>query len=186
LELARAQNEKKFLNDRVQKTLEENSSLRDQIKQLTSTKIALEKSIVRLQDEKKQIEKKLMETENVIQSRIDQIWSIKENLDKDLKPQTKSGQVELPPIVVAQDGVSADNTTVAVGFSGTVVSMNPDNNFVIVDIGENSGLKVGDTLSVYRGTEYIAGLEVIQLRKDIAAADIKEKVAAINVGDVVR
>lgn len=192
LELARAQNEKKFLNDRVGKLLEENSSLHDQIKQLSSTKIALEKSIVRLQDEKKTIEKKLIETENVIQGRVDQIWSIKESLDRDLKPQAKdSGEIELPPIVVsAQTSVanpSVDqNVGAEPGFHGNVVSLNQENNFIIVDIGESEGLRVGDTLSVYRGTEYIAGLEVIQLRKDIAAADIKDKVAEIQVGDVVR
>jgi len=188
LELARAQNEKKFLNDRVEKLLGENSTLRDQIKQLSSTKIALEKSIVRLQDEKKVIEKKLIETENVIQSRVDQIWSIKESLDKDFRPaQAKNaGKIELSPIVVSQTADTSAPAGIVPGFNGNVVSINKENNFVIVDIGENTGLRVGDTLSVYRGTQYVAGLEVIQLRKDIAAADIKDQVSEIQVGDVVR
>lgn len=204
LELARAQNEKKFLNDRVKKLMDDGSSLRDQIQQLTSTKIALEKSLVKIQDEKKEIEKKLLETENVIQNRIDQIWSIKGSLDKDFQPQaTHGGQVQLPPIVVSsvpgqesQPGptppqpvanASVDQTVGAPpGFNGNVVSLNKENNFVIVDIGENDGLRIGETLSVYRGTEYVAGLEVIQLRKDIAAADIKEKISDIQVGDIVR
>lgn len=98
--------------------------------------------------------------------------------------------MELAPIVVS----SADNPTGfakasnpnAPGIDGNIVSINPENNFVIIDIGEGSGIKAGDTLNVYREAEYIAGLEVIQVRKDIAAADIISKVTDIQVGDAVR
>ena len=41
-------------------------------------------------------------------------------------------------------------------------------------------------MNVYRGAEYVAGLEVIQVRKDIAAADIISKVVDIKIGDAVR
>ncbi len=191
LELARAQNDKKFLNDRLMKINDENNGLREQIKQLTSTKIALEKSIVRIQDEKKSVEKKLMETENVIQGRIDEIWQIKKSLDQTIKPEAKAGSgVELAPIVVSsaenpQNFEKAKNPN-APGIDGNIVSVNKENNFVIIDIGENSGIKAGDTLNVYREAEYIAGLEVIQVRKDIAAADIISRVTDIQVGDAVR
>ncbi len=193
LELARSKNDNKFLNNRIGKLNEENNYLREQMKQLTSTKIALEKSIVRLQDEKKEVEKKLLETENVIQSRIDEIWQIKESLDKSFQT-TKPGmtnEIELPPIIVsAQEsgGESTDESRkeTGPGFQGNVVSVNEENNFVILDLGEAEGIKIGDALSVYRGTEFVAALEVIQVRKDIAAADIKNKVAKILIGDEVR
>ena len=199
LTLARAENEKKFLTDRIGRLTGENSDLRDQIKQLSSTKIALEKSIVRLQDEKKDVEKKLLESENVIQTRIDEIWKIKQNLTENFKAAaaTSSNSVELSPIVVSPQvspttavpeipGASESGRAVPAGFYGSVVSVNEENNFVIVDVGTEKGLKLGDNISVYRGADYIAGLEVIQVRKDIAAADIKNKVTAIQVGDVVR
>jgi hypothetical protein len=41
-------------------------------------------------------------------------------------------------------------------------------------------------VNVYRGASYIAGLEVIQVRKDILAADIKNKMMTIEVGDSVK
>jgi len=193
LELARAKNDRKFLGDRITKMGGENGNLREQIKGLTSTKIALEKTIVRLQDEKRGIEKKLMETENVIQSRIDEIWEIKESLDKNVVPDRISsavGEIELPPIVVAQGQqarVSLPNAAaVSVGFDANVLSVNEENNFVILDIGEASGVEVGEKLNVYRGADYVAGLEIIQIRKDICAADIKDKVAKIKVGDAVK
>jgi len=193
LEVARIQNEKKFLDNRLQKTTSENEDLREKIKQLTSTKIALEKSIVRMQDEKKQLEDKLIETENVIQSRIDEIWEIKKDIDETFRP-TKArqkGEVELTPIVVSASTREAEKYPYPYegklpGFEGNIVSVNDENNFVIVDVGKSDGLRLGDSLGVYRGAEYIAGLEVIQIRDDIAAADIKNKVSSIQIGDIVR
>jgi len=193
LELARAKNDRKFLGDRNTKLGDENGNLREQIKGLTSTKIALEKTIVRLQDEKRGIEKKLLETENVIQSRIDEIWEIKESLDQNVQPARVSaavGEIELPPIVVAQ-GTQArvslpSSAAIGIGFNGNVLSVNEENNFVILDLGEASGVEVGEKLNVYRGADYVAGLEIIQIRKDICAADIKDKVAKIKVGDAVK
>ena len=191
LALARSENDKKFLNDRLVKVSDENIGLRDQIKNLGSTKVALEKSIVRLQEEKKGIEDKLLETENVIQNRIDEIWKIKEELQNSVKSgkAQSSSEVELPPIVVSQQALtegSHDDGYVPPGFDGNVVSVNADHNFVIIDLGEDDGLKLGDNMSVYRGAEYVASLEVIQVRRDIAAADIRNKVDDIRSGDIVR
>ena len=41
-------------------------------------------------------------------------------------------------------------------------------------------------LSVYRDSKYIARLEVIQVRKDISAADIKDQWSKVVVGDTVK
>lgn len=192
LELARAQNEKKFLNDRLVKINDENDDLRGKIKELTSTKIALEKSIVKLQDQKKEVEQKLLETENVIQGRIDEIWEIKKSLDESFGAEAKNNnQVELPPIIVSSEGTESEEISkvkkdVGPGFNGNIVSVNNDNNFVIIDIGQDQGVSLGHNLNVYRGAEYVAGLEVIQVREDIAAADIISKVTDIKIGDAVR
>ena len=61
------------------------------------------------------------------------------------------------------------------------------NNFVIVDLGqENSSVSVGNALKVYRNSNEIATLEVIQVRRDICAADIKDKTSELKVGDIVK
>ena len=82
---------------------DDNISLHTEVKKLTTTKIALEKSIVRLEGQKKEIEEKLIETENIIQSRIDEIWEIKESIDERFKPgdSSKADEIELSPIVVS-------------------------------------------------------------------------------------
>jgi predicted nucleic acid-binding Zn-ribbon protein len=198
LELARAQNDIKFMDNRRLSLHDENISLRGQIKELTSTKIALEKTIVQIQEEKQGVVKKLRETEGVIQSRIDEIWDIKGDLEKTFEP-AASDKIDLPAIVIDVDdpGPSAEDVPVvpagdvvgpelSTGPGGNIVSVNEENNFVIIDVGGEKGIKLGDTLSVYRGTDYIAELEVIQVRKDIAAADIKNRVSNLKIGDSVR
>ncbi|MBU0469463.1 MAG: hypothetical protein KJ736_10455 [Candidatus Omnitrophica bacterium] len=193
LELARSKNDKKFVSDRVDKVTAENSSLRQQLGQLVSTKGALEKTIVRLTQEKRNIESQLGKTDGLIQSKIDEIWEIKESIDRAFKSTSdkvsSSSEVELPPIVVSANGgpgISFNPGETSPGYDGRVVSINEENNFVIVDIGEGSGINVGDNLSVYRDSQYIARLEVIQVRTDISAADIRDQWSRLKAGDVVR
>ncbi|MBF0331623.1 MAG: hypothetical protein HQL17_06765 [Candidatus Omnitrophica bacterium] len=203
VELARARNEQKISQDRAEQMLGENQQLRLDIKQLTTTKVALEKSIANLSEEKNGIEKKLVETENVIQGRIDEIWQIKKDIDVRFDNKSSAGvktsnEVELAPIVV---GVNKNEPVTKVSSSksagkvtassskklqGSVVSVNDENNFVIVDLGEKSGVKVGDAFKVYHNGAQIGAVEVIQVRQDISAADIKQKVSPFAVGDTLR
>lgn len=197
LELARAKGDKKFMADRMEKIQAENEGLSGQIKDLMSTKIALEKTIVRITDDKNGLEKKLAETENVIQSKIEEIWQIKHSLNERLQKaaaDTSSQEIELPPIIVSANNTGsrpktvkeqAENSGVA-GFNGNVISVNDENNFVIIDLGKERGINIGDVLNVYRDTDYVGAIEVIQVRKDIAAADIKERNTSIKVGDSVK
>ncbi len=69
---------------------------------------------------------------------------------------------------------------------GTIISINEPNNFVIVDLGEGDGSQVGRKMTVMRDNNPVGSLEVIQVRKDISAADIKESNGALRVGDIVR
>ena len=200
VELARARNEQKLSQDRSDQLLSENQQLRQDIKQLTTTKVALEKSIANLSDEKNSIEKKLVETENIIQGRIDEIWQIKKDIDSRVDtqhPASAPNQVELGPIVVSakKSAPPAVQTTAkqqaapksaSKRLQGSVVSVNEDNNFVIVDLGERSGIKVGDAYKIYHNGVQVGSVEVIQVRQDISAADIKQKTAPFSVGDTVR
>ncbi len=192
LELARAKNDKKFVSDRVSKLNEENQELRQQLKRLFSSKSALEKKIVQLSRDKDKLSNELGQTETLIQSKIDEIWEIKDSIDKTIKTTRASSQneVELTPIVVNSRGQGQakelDRDVKNPGLNGKIVSINNDNNFVIVDVGESAGVHAGDILSVYRNSEYIARLEVIQVRKNISAADLKDQWSKIQVGDVIR
>ena len=70
--------------------------------------------------------------------------------------------------------------------TGKILAINKDANFVIIDLGEDRGINVGDTFQVYREGESIATIGVIQARKSIAACEIKKETTAIKVGDTIR
>ncbi|MBF0618784.1 MAG: hypothetical protein HQL19_01320 [Candidatus Omnitrophica bacterium] len=188
VELARSRNEQRVVQDHADRVKDENLGLRTEIRQLSTTKVALEKSIAKLSDDKGTVEKKLAETENVIQNRIDEIWRIKKDIDSRFEAQkgTKPGEseVELAPIVV--NGGTKALAPLPVKKEGTVVSVNEENNFVIVDMGEKTGIKVGNTMKVLRNGSVIGMVEVIQVRQDISAADIKQKTASFKPGDTVK
>jgi DNA repair exonuclease SbcCD ATPase subunit len=193
MEVARSRNEQKAAQERAERIKQDNIALQSQLKTLSTTKIALEKTIAQLNEQKLVMQKKLVETEGMIQGRIDEIWQIKQNLDQKIAnlPSGKAGEVELPPIIVNANQQTAQPAAAkapeaADKVSGAVISLNEQNNFVIVDLGEGDGSHVGRKLSVFRGNNQIATLEVIQVRKDISAADIKQKSTAIKVGDIVR
>ena len=57
---------------------------------------------------------------------------------------------------------------------------------MVIDLGKDSGIKLGDTFKVYREDKTVATLEVIQARQSISACDIKEEITAIKAGDIVR
>ena len=197
LELARAKNDRKFAADTIEKLNNENVELRDRMKDLLSAKGQLEKSIILLSGDKNKLEKKLAQMEGLIQEKIEEVWGIKNNLNQKFtasseskavdSPRKADADLQLPPIVVSQ-GVQKDSAAEegkGVG-EGQILSVNEDNNFVIIGLGENSGIRAGDTLNVYRGGQYIALLRIIQVRKDISAADIKEQTTRLQVGDSVK
>jgi predicted nucleic acid-binding Zn-ribbon protein len=206
IDLARSRDDQQAVNDRADKLKKENLELMSQIRDLSSAKLDLERTVSRLTDDKDAMQKKLIETESVIQSRIDDIWKIKEGLDKKLSENAPSsstpGSMELPPIIVNAPANSnqqvppsgqapapeANPGQAGMGKSeGSIISINESNNFVIADLGqENSSVSVGNPLKVYRNSNEIATLEVIQVRRDICAADIKDKSEELKVGDIVK
>lgn len=192
LELARNKNDKKYIAEKLEKLAQENNELRGDIKEILTKKSTLEKNIVQLTEDKNKIEGKLDQTENLIQSKIDEIWQIKETLDKSFSPSKDKNTVELPPIVVNSNEDDLENSlddsspSLPTGLNAKIIKVDAENNFVVLDVGEKNGVRVGDLLNAYRGDQYLAQLEVIQVRKDICAADIKNQQTKLEVGDAIR
>ncbi len=67
-----------------------------------------------------------------------------------------------------------------------IVSIDKENNFVVVNAGRDSGLKIGDSFQVYRNGKGIGMVEVIQTRERIAACDIKSESTPLRVGDSIQ
>jgi len=53
-----------------------------------------------------------------------------------------------------------------------VVSVNPDNEYIIIKAGENDGVEIGDGLIVHRNAEKLAEAQIVEVRPGVAAAVI--------------
>ncbi|MFH1782198.1 MAG: hypothetical protein ABH848_01110 [Candidatus Omnitrophota bacterium] len=105
-------------------------------------------------------------------------------------------EVDLPPIILQREGSESSGNIISAYKSireegtgkGRVVTINRDHKFVVIDIGEDNRVKVGDRFNVYKGRKLAGLIEVIQARQKIAACDIKDEIKElkIEVGDKVR
>jgi septal ring factor EnvC (AmiA/AmiB activator) len=194
-ELALEKNTKRQLRDYLKLVKNENALLRRQVKSLSSNKVSLEEKFVKLQEEKSNLERRFNEMASLLEDRLSNIGELKQQLgaigSSENVPDMsgpKREYIELPPIVVRpQSEISPQKTLVLpAATAGKILSVDKDNNFVVIDLGTETGIKIGDTLQVYRGDRVIATIEIIQARRDIAACDIKKEYLPIIAGDTVR
>jgi chromosome segregation ATPase len=190
-ELVRERNDKMQIQMDLKQAKNENTLILRQLKGLNNRKVTLERKVQELQDKKDSVERRLTDIETMLLEKSSQVGSLKEQLDAIRRgevPQeaaAKKESVELPAIVVypQQEPPVVDVTS---KLNGKVLAINKDNNFVIVDLGEEAGAKMGDKFQVYRDGQAVAMVEVIQLRKNISACDIKKEMSPIAIGDTVR
>ncbi|MFA5275764.1 MAG: hypothetical protein WC417_02595 [Candidatus Omnitrophota bacterium] len=192
-ELVREKNDKTKIEDSFKTLKNENTVLTRQIRTLNGHRTELEKKIQQLQEGKTAVERRVNEMENILTDKMGQIDNLKVQVDAvrsgkplDDVPQAKGESVELPAIVVKPSSqLNLENTSLEERKNGKILAVNRDNNFVIVDLGQASGIKAGDKLKVYRADKNIGYLEVIQVRQDISACDIRKESAALKVGDII-
>ncbi len=196
-EMVREKNEK-MVNENATKVIKgENLTLRRQLKALTDHKISLERKVAEVQEKSVLLQDNYNRLENTVKDKLNQIDEVKEQLGIGAQspggieipksvPEAKES-VELPPIIVRpQSAMESMPSLGAVAQKGEVLLVNRENNFVIVNLGEDSGIKVGDILTVYREDSAVAVLEAIQIRKNFSACDIKQENSPVKVGDRVK
>ena len=133
------------------------------------------------------------EVETTLADKISQIDSLEGKLDtvKSDEPSAtlgkgSKGSVELPAIVVRSSPSLEKEKAEPVMFSGKILAVNAESNFVVIDLGMVSGVKPGDKFNVYREGRAIGSIEVIQVRDSISACDIKRVTAPLKIGDKIR
>ncbi len=53
-----------------------------------------------------------------------------------------------------------------------VISINSDKEYIIIKAGENEGIEIGDGLIIHRGAEKLAEAQIVEVRANVAAAEI--------------
>ena len=192
-EVVREKNDKLRIQESFKAIKNENALLDRQLKSLSSRRVTLDKKIQDLQEGKSTVEKRLSEMEMMFADKASQISSLKDELDtiRSGKPlaalEGKSKEsVELPAIVVHSSKQAGRENAGVIAFSGKLLAVNTDNNFVVIDLGASSGLKPGDTFNVYRAGKTIGSIEVIQVRDNISACDIKGMNTPLKIGDNIK
>ncbi|MDD2752011.1 MAG: hypothetical protein PHN59_02660 [Candidatus Omnitrophica bacterium] len=196
LELVGEKNDKLQIQDSFKAIKTENAMLRRQLKNLNDRKIGLERKLATAQEKSHTLESRFNEMDVLLKDKMLQLEKMSRTATTEST--TKEAPVELTPIVVRPptETTSFPSTSAPATVSssasiqqkeGKVSAVNRDNNFVIVDLGEEQGSRVGDVFNVYnKANKPIGVVEIIETRKAISACDIKRETETIQVGDKVR
>jgi len=166
--------------------------LRDDNMDLKRELIMANKDLIRLQDtlketvfKKDNLEDKIADADNILKEKSMAFEELQEQLEQVIIGGKKitsgeSASVELPPIIVKPNAPGLKE------LRGEIIAVNQEEMFVVIDIGESSGLRPGALLKIMRGDKNVGSAEVIETRKEISAADIKEVVGGgtVQEGDI--
>ncbi len=199
-ELTREKNYKFQLSETLKALKSENKFLKSQLKAIYDRKTKLENKFSELQEKNAALETSMAKMESFVREKILQVDSLRTDLgiimpeDSQRNSFSQSpgalgskgkSSIELAPIVVKnteEDLLQAPQAKKAV----SVIAINRENNFAILNIGSSSGVKVGDTFRIFKKDILAAEVEVIQVRDNISACDINNESMAIAVGDIAK
>lgn len=170
----------------LRKLRSENVDLKREIVLVNKEKMKLQKKLKETIEKKEGLEKRIMDIENALKEKSLAFEELQEELKKAVSEGKKvvageSASVELPPIVVKPEAPGLK------GLRGEVLAVNSEEKFVVIDIGESAGVRPGVLLKVMRGDREVGTVEVIETRREISAADIKEVSSGLTIqeGDIV-
>ena len=176
---------RKALADQTSDMRKDNMDLKRELILANKEKLQLQKNIDELVTKRDALERRISEVETIMKQKAMALNDLEDGLSKALHPNAvmdqKSASVELPPIVVKPETAGVKD------LRGQVIAVNDKEKFVIVNLGEGKGIRPGFQMTVLRGEKEIGTLEVIEVRREISAADIKEVVSGSEVreGDTV-
>lgn len=171
--------------DEVKKLRRENVDLKRELVMANKDLIKLHDSFKEVVYKRDELEDKIADAGNILKEKSMAFEELQEQLEYIIEGGKKiisdgSASVELPPIVVKPSALGLKE------LRGEIIAVNHEEKFVVVDIGESSGLRPGVLLKIMRGGKEIGAIEVIETRKEISAADIKEVVSGYTIqeGDI--
>ena len=168
--LAKSVDDRQKEVDRLAKDMEqfktERKTFQDQVAKLKGDQEKLQKQLTDLEQAKADLESKLLEF-------------------------SKHPNVELDRVVVTpgEPGEGAGQTAAATGggLQGKVVVVNREYDFIVMNLGKNQGLAIGQEFQILRGQQVLGKVRVEKLYDELSAAAIlpESHKDAIREGDVV-
>ncbi len=166
--LAKSVDERQHEIDRVGKDVEqlrsERKGLLDQIAQLNAQQETWKGQLAELEKSKTDLETKVLELSGQPTVELDKVV-------------VNSGEAAAKPILP-----STSNR------EGQVIVVNREYDFIVMNLGKNHGLEIGQQFQVVRGTEVLGWVKVEKIYDELAAAAIlpQSKKDQIREGDVVK
>jgi uncharacterized protein (DUF3084 family) len=195
IDLLKEKDMNKYDKAMSEKIAMENNALKSKISEFEE----IAKEYNNLLVEKESLETRLSRLENDIEYKDQEINRIKIALQESaVKAQgvraeayQSPEEVDLPPIVTQKTAKlttpTLEHIRDKVELKGRIVTINKEHNFVVIDLGRQDGIDIGNRFNVYRGEIFLGSIEIIQTRDKIAAADIKDikEGMSIEINDIV-
>ncbi len=130
-----------------------------------------------------------------LQSQVTELEKAKSDLESKVMELSQQPTVELDRVVVGQGGEGAAATASgeaaampASASHGQVLVVNREYDFIVVNMGKNQGLQIGQEFQVVRGEEVLGRVKVEKVYDELSAAAIlpQSKKDAIREGDLVK
>jgi uncharacterized protein YoxC len=202
--------------EELSKSLQAMEGRKNEVDSLTGTIDQMTQELLGVRRDRDQLAKRVGELEQEqqdLQGRLSSTETERATLEKQLAefkrvPTVELGKVvvsteqDLPKGRVARPAPKVETTTVpmrsqsaerastasGVAAQGQVVVVNREYDFVVMDIGKNQGIAIGQKFEVVRGSDVLGTVKVEKVYDDLAAAAILSDadVTAIQEGDTVR
>jgi radical SAM superfamily enzyme YgiQ (UPF0313 family) len=168
-----------------------------------SSRIYTEKELSRTIEVKKVVENNLVEAKKQIASRDEQIKLTLDKLEKEITArkdteakllavikEKKVLEEKITEIAARSPNIELEKIVIKTGseLTGKVSALDKEHNFVVIDLGSESNLELGDILSVYRNEQFIAKVQIEKIEEKTSATIIlpEWQNAEIKENDVVK
>jgi len=168
-----------------------------------SSRIYTEKELSRTIEVKKVVENNLAEAKKQIVSRDEQIKLTLDKLEKEITARKdteakllavikgkKVLEEKIAEIAARSPNIELEKIVIKTGskLTGKVLALDKEHNFVVIDLGSESNLELGDILSVYRNEQFIAKVQIEKIEEKTSATVIlpEWQNAEIKENDVVK
>jgi len=179
LESIRAEREEEIrsLGQRIAAKQQELNRVKQRVSELEATIEEHKVAMIEQEDLKRQLKKAIKQKEALER----RLATTRDKYEKEIK-QLQDRKLELEQKLQELTGeipgaVEIENVRIITGkkFTGKVIAVNQEHNFIIIDIGKNDGIEEGTILIVHRGKDFITKVQVARVRDTVSAADLLDE-----------
>ncbi len=170
IRLSGLETEAKMVAANYEKEKSQNDQLRNRLKKKEQEFDTIEKKLKTVTEQKEKLQG-MIETEKEkygqLKERVEKLVEMKGVLEEKVRDIINKQGIELERIVIKSEGE----------LEGKVVVVNRDYNFIVVDIGANDDIELGDFFTVFRNGKYIGEAQVERIYDTMSAATIVKEVS---------